>query len=64
MIALLDTVILTRDLPEEGLKAGDKGAVVEIYAGREGYEVEFFNEAGDTKAVITVGAGDLREDVE
>lgn len=63
MIALLDTVILTRDLPEEGLRAGERGAVVEIYGGREGYEVEFFDEAGDTKAVITVRAGDLREDV-
>jgi len=30
--ALLDTVVLNRDLPEEGLRAGDLGAAVELYA--------------------------------
>ena len=34
-----DTVVLTRDLPEHGLCAGDLGAVVEVYS-PEGLEVE------------------------
>jgi Domain of unknown function (DUF4926) len=28
---LLDTVVLARDLPQHGLRAGDLGAVVEVY---------------------------------
>ena len=36
--ALLDTVVLNRDLPEHGLRAGDVGAVVELY-GTDGLEV-------------------------
>ncbi len=29
--ALLETVVLNRDLPAHGLRAGDLGAVVEVY---------------------------------
>ncbi len=32
MYKLLDTVVLDRDLPEHGLRNGDLGAVVEVYA--------------------------------
>ncbi len=32
MIRNLDTVVLTRDLPEHGLRSGDMGAVVHDYA--------------------------------
>jgi hypothetical protein len=28
---LLDTVVLNRNLPQHGLRAGDLGAVVEVY---------------------------------
>ena len=38
--ALLDTVVLNRDLPGHGLRAGDLGAVVELYQ-PDGVEVEF-----------------------
>lgn len=31
-IKVLDTVVLERDLPDHGLKRGDIGAVVEVYA--------------------------------
>ena len=35
--ALLDTVVLNRDVPEHGLRAGDLGAVAELYgAGDQG----------------------------
>ena len=40
MFALLDTVVLNRDLPEHGLRRGDLGAIVEML-GPDVYEVEF-----------------------
>jgi len=56
---LLETVVLTRDLPECGLKAGDLGAVVQLYNGA-GVEVEFVTAAGKTQAVVTLGPPDIR----
>jgi hypothetical protein len=57
--AVLDTVVLARDLPEHGLQAGDLGAVVEIYP-PDGLEVEFVRASGQTKALLTLKAADLR----
>lgn len=57
--ALLDPVVLTRDLAELGLRAGDLGTVVEIYEGGE-LEIEFVQPTGATKALVTLGATDLR----
>ena len=57
--ALLDTVVLTRDLPQDGLRPGDLGAVVELY-GDDGVEVEFVQPSGDTKALVTLKTTDLR----
>jgi hypothetical protein len=53
-------VVLTRDLPEEGLVAGDAGTVVHAYEDGKGYEVEFFALSGRTLAVATVMAEDVR----
>ncbi len=61
--ALYQDVILTHDLPEEGLCAGDVGTVVERHdvPGREaGYSVEFFDMLGHTVAVVTLPASALR----
>jgi len=55
----LETVVLTRDLPEHGLRAGDLGTVVEIYT-PDGLEVEFVTASGGTEAVVTVIASDVR----
>jgi hypothetical protein len=55
----LDTVVLLRDVPEASLKAGDLGAVVQVYS-REAFEVEFVTAAGGTQALLTLGAKDLR----
>ena len=55
----LDTVVLSHDLPEHGLRAGDLGAVVEVY-GSDGFEVEFVRVSGDTKALVTLSARDVR----
>ena len=55
----LDTVVLTRDLPDRDLKAGDLGAVVEVYE-PDGIEVEFVTAAGHTEALIILHPRDLR----
>jgi hypothetical protein len=57
--AVLDTVVLARDLAEQGLRAGDLGAVVEVYP-PDGVEVEFVQASGQTKALLTLKAADLR----
>jgi hypothetical protein len=56
--AALDTVVLARDLPEHGLKAGDLGAVVEVYP--DGLEVEFVTASGRTTALVTLKSNDVR----
>jgi len=57
--ALLETVVLNRDLPEHGLRTGDLGAVVEIYS-PDGVEVEFVRASGETKALVSLKTTDLR----
>ena len=61
MISAFDRVILTDDLAAEGLRQGDIGTVVEIYRDGEGYEVEFFTLQGETRAVVTLLAHQVRE---
>lgn len=56
----LDTVVLTKDLPEHGLKAGDLGAVVHVYE-PDGLEVEFVTASGRSEAVVTLRASDVRQ---
>jgi hypothetical protein len=56
-------VVLLRDIPEEGLCAGDVGTIVERHdvPGREpGYSVEFFDMLGNTVAVVTLPTSALR----
>jgi hypothetical protein len=48
---LLDTVVLDRDLPQHGLRAGDLGAVVEVYE-PEGLEVEFVTASGKLRPLL------------
>ena len=62
-LPLFDDVVLTQDLPEEGLKAGDVGTVVERHEvpGLEvGYSVEFIDMSGETVVLVTVAASQLR----
>jgi len=56
---LLDTVALAHDLPEKGLRAGDLGAVVEVYR-PDGLEVEFVTASGLTAALVTLKVSDVR----
>ncbi len=55
----LDTVVLTRDVPEAHLRRGDLGAVVQVY-GTEAVEVEFVTASGRTQALLTLPVGDVR----
>ena len=56
----LDTVALTRDIPANGLKAGDVGAVVHVYPDGRTYEIEFVSLDGETLALLTLTAGHIR----
>ena len=59
MFKLLDTVVLKRDLPEAGLRAGDLGAIVEVHDA-DHFEVEFIAASGRTQALITLRSDDMR----
>lgn len=55
-----DLVVLTSDIPEEGLERGDVGTIVLVHDAGAGFEVEFATLAGDTLAVVTVAADAVR----
>jgi hypothetical protein len=61
-LKLLERAVLTEDLPDEGLRAGDPGV---HYSARgetpEGYELEFLSARGDTIAVVSVPSSAVRE---
>jgi hypothetical protein len=57
--SVLDTIVVTRDLPAEGLRTGDLGAVVEVYE-PDGLEVEFVTASGHTRALVTLSTVDVR----
>jgi hypothetical protein len=64
-LTLYQPAILTVDLPEEGLFAGDVGTVVDEHhapnVGDVGYSVEFFDMTGRTVAVVTIPSSSVRE---
>lgn len=60
MIHELDSVVLVNDLPEHGLEKGDIGTVVLVHGNGEGYEVEFMTLHGETVAVISLFASQIR----
>jgi hypothetical protein len=57
-------VILTRDIAESRLRAGDVGPVVEhhpaVAGSEDGYSVEFLDMTGNTVAVVTIPASAIR----
>jgi hypothetical protein len=57
---LLEEVVLTRDVAEDGLRKGDIGTVVHLYP-TGGLEVEFFTASGKTRAVVTLRTADVRD---
>ena len=68
ILAIHQRVVLTQDLPKEGLRTGDVGVIVEEYQARadvpEGYELEVFAASGQTIAVVSVPASAVREATE
>ncbi len=58
-------VVLTRDVPEERLRAGDVGTVVEVYddasGNTVGYEIETFAVSGETFTVASVPTDAIRQ---
>ncbi len=60
MLNELDTVVLTHDIKELKLKAGDLGAVVHSYRDGKSTEVEFVAASGKTIAVVTLTSEDIR----
>ena len=60
MIKEHDCIVLTQDLPDDGLQAGDVGTVVHVHGDAAAYEVEFITLTGETVAVATVLPFQLR----
>jgi hypothetical protein len=60
MVRELDTVVLTRDIAEHGLRQGDVGAVAHCYPGGAAFEVEFVTADGQTIALLTLESADVR----
>ena len=60
MIQELDSVVLATDLPEYGLERGDIGTVMLTHRDGEGYEVEFMTLDGETLAVVSLLASQIR----
>ncbi|HEV3416992.1 MAG TPA: DUF4926 domain-containing protein [Pirellulales bacterium] len=59
MISELDTVVLTEDIREHGLKRDDIGTVV-LRHDQGGYEVEFVSLDGETLAVVSLRSEQIR----
>lgn len=60
MIEELASVVLTTNMPEHGLQAGDIGTVVLVHQEGKGYTVEFMTLSGETVAVVTITADHVR----
>jgi hypothetical protein len=57
-LLLLSTVALLEDMPEESLRRGQVGTIVELLAPGV-YEVEFSDDEGRTYASLAIGADRL-----
>lgn len=61
--SIFDVVVLIEDIPGERLRAGMKGAIIEVYNHLvEGYEVEFCDEQGRTVAQLTLSSDQFQLD--
>ena len=54
-----ERIVLTQDLPEEGLTVGAVGTIVHVHRNGEAFEVKFLTAVGDTEAVATVLASQV-----
>ena len=60
MIKEHDRVVLRKEIPEQGLKTGDVGTVVHVYKKGGAFEVEFVTLDGETVAIATLVASQIR----
>ncbi|MBI4084515.1 MAG: DUF4926 domain-containing protein [Candidatus Levybacteria bacterium] len=60
MFEELETVVLTHDIKDHGLREGDMGAVVNVYDAGKAVEVEFVTATGRTVALLTLNSSDVR----
>jgi mRNA-degrading endonuclease toxin of MazEF toxin-antitoxin module len=55
-----DRIVLTNDVLDEGLMVGDVGTIVHVFRNAEAFEVEFVALDGNTAAIATVTASQIR----
>ena len=55
-----ERIVLTEDLAQCGLQAGDVGTIVHVYRDAQAFEVEFVALTGKTVAVVTVSSDQAR----
>ena len=60
MIKEHDRVVLKNEIPEQGLKTGDVGTVIHVHRKGEAFEVEFVALDGETLAIATLDASQVR----
>jgi Domain of unknown function (DUF4926) len=58
---LLETIIVTVNIPDKQVLAGDLGTIVEIYSEPQlAYDVECVNADGSTRALVTLAPDQVR----
>jgi hypothetical protein len=58
---MLETVVATTDLPDDGILADDVGTIVDVYTQlAPAYGVEFAWANGSPRAVVTLATGQIR----
>ena len=60
MLAEHDCVVLTADVSDSHLKAGDAGTIVHVHRSGAAFEVEFHALDGNTAAVATIPSSSVR----
>ncbi|MBI2367906.1 MAG: DUF4926 domain-containing protein [Deltaproteobacteria bacterium] len=60
MIKEHDRVVLKKGIQDQGLKTGDVGTVIHVYKKGEAFEVEFLTRHGETVAIATLDAPQVR----
>jgi hypothetical protein len=60
MIKEHERIALKRNIPAEGLKAGDVGTVIHVHKKGAAFEVEFLTLHGETITVTTLDASQVR----
>ena len=60
MIKEHDLVVLKKEIPQERLKTGDVGTVIHVHKKGEAFEVEFVALDGETLAIATLDASQVR----